>query len=74
MGQRNLLLEAAIDELTKAQVPYRYEQTTKRHIKLYVYNSPMIVLIGASHSNGVDIRAARNVRSDVRKAIAAIRK
>jgi hypothetical protein len=71
MAQRNELLEAAIEECRRLNLPYRYEQTRNKHIKFYVANSPRIVLIGAAHGT-LDIRVRANVKRDVHKSAALI--
>ena len=72
MSRRNPLLDAAIDECRKAGAVYYVQATAKGHTKLYISNSPMIVLIGSSSK--IDVHAIHNVRADVRKSLKLISK
>ena len=69
---RNKLLDAAIDECRKYGVHCRYEQCTNRHFKVFIANSPMIVVVGANHAS-YDVRVEMNVRRDIRKSINLIK-
>lgn len=69
---RNELLDTAIDEIRKYNLPYRTELTRDRHTKIFIANSPMIVLVGNCHKS-CDMILTKKIRADVRRSIGMIR-
>lgn len=70
MAQRNELFEAAVKECRNAGVEFSYEETRDRHIKLFIKQSPMIVLI--SSKRRADVFVKKQVQADVRRSISKI--
>ena len=68
MSNRNEALEAAIDELRNNGIEYRMEPTKDHHFKIFIQNSPMIVLVSGAKKDRDNI-IAKKVRADIRRAI-----